>query len=151
MGIHRLPNGIVRGAAGAPKARDQLSPRHSPRCQALKRGSIERGPTARRMRFLALLAFYSRIRVDATVLARMIRRRWRDRILSGHTAFTFQIVQASVLVLFAIAPISNFWRSQKSFRLAAVSRLQSRASSLRTDEQNDHAGPHQRPASEFAG
>jgi predicted aspartyl protease len=36
----------------------------------------------------------------------MIRRRWCDRILSGHTAFTFQIVQASVVVLFATAPIS---------------------------------------------
>ena len=38
----------------------------------------------------------------------MIQRRWRYRILSGHSAFTFQIVQALVLVLFAIAPISNF-------------------------------------------
>jgi len=38
----------------------------------------------------------------------MIRLPWRNRILSGHTAFTFQIVRAFVLVLFAIAPISNF-------------------------------------------
>jgi predicted aspartyl protease len=38
----------------------------------------------------------------------MIQRRWRARILSGHTAFTFQTVLAFVLVLFAIAPISNF-------------------------------------------
>jgi predicted aspartyl protease len=38
----------------------------------------------------------------------MIRRRWRNRILSGHTAFTFQIVQAFVLVFLAIAPSSNF-------------------------------------------
>jgi predicted aspartyl protease len=36
----------------------------------------------------------------------MILRRWRNRILSGQTAFTFQIVQAFVLVLFAIAPLS---------------------------------------------
>ena len=36
----------------------------------------------------------------------MIRRRWRDRILSGHTGFTFQIVQAFVLVLFTVAPLS---------------------------------------------
>ena len=36
----------------------------------------------------------------------MIWRRWRNRILSGQTAFTFQIVQAFVLVLFAIAPLS---------------------------------------------
>ena len=42
-------------------------------------------------------------------------------------------------------------RSQRSFRLVAGSRLQSRASSLRTDEPNDHAGPNQRPAGEFAG
>ena len=38
----------------------------------------------------------------------IIRCRWRNRILSGQTAFTFQIVQAFVLVLFAIAPSSNF-------------------------------------------
>jgi len=36
----------------------------------------------------------------------MIRRRWRDRILSGHTAFTFQIAQAFIFVLLAIAPLS---------------------------------------------
>jgi predicted aspartyl protease len=38
----------------------------------------------------------------------MIRRRWRDRILSGHTVFTFQIAQAFILVLFLVAPISIF-------------------------------------------
>ena len=38
----------------------------------------------------------------------MIRRRWRDRILSGQTAFTFQIAQAFMFILLAIAPISNF-------------------------------------------
>jgi predicted aspartyl protease len=36
----------------------------------------------------------------------MIRRRWRDRILSRHTVFTFQIVQAFMFVLFAVAPFS---------------------------------------------
>jgi predicted aspartyl protease len=36
----------------------------------------------------------------------MIRRRWRDRILNGHTAFTFQTVQAFVLVLLAVEPLS---------------------------------------------
>jgi predicted aspartyl protease len=36
----------------------------------------------------------------------MIRRLWRHRILSGHTAFTFQIVQTFVVVLFATAPLS---------------------------------------------
>ena len=81
----------------------------------------------------------------------MIRRRWRDRILSGHAAVTFQIVQAFVLVLLGDRADLEFWRSQKSLRLAAVSRLQSRASSLRPDEQNDHAGPNQRPVREFAG
>ena len=45
----------------------------------------------------------------------------------------------------------EFRRSQRSLRLAAVSRLQSRASSLWTDEPNDHAGPNQRPLREFAG
>ena len=45
----------------------------------------------------------------------------------------------------------EFWRSQKSLRLAAVSRLQSGANSLRTDEPNDHAGPNQRPVREFTG
>ena len=38
----------------------------------------------------------------------MIRRRWRYRILSGHTTLTFQIVPAFVFVLLAVAPISNF-------------------------------------------
>jgi predicted aspartyl protease len=38
----------------------------------------------------------------------MIRRRWRDRILSGHTAFTFRIAQAFIFVLLAIAPLSIF-------------------------------------------
>jgi predicted aspartyl protease len=38
----------------------------------------------------------------------MIRRRWRDPILSGHTAFTFQIAQAFMFVLLAIAPVSSF-------------------------------------------
>ena len=36
----------------------------------------------------------------------MIRRRWRDRILSGHTVFTFQIVLAFMFVLFAVVPLS---------------------------------------------
>ena len=36
----------------------------------------------------------------------MIRRRWRDRILSRHTVFTFQIVQAFAFVLFVVAPPS---------------------------------------------
>jgi predicted aspartyl protease len=36
----------------------------------------------------------------------MIRRRWRDPILSGHTVFTFQIVLAFMFVLFAVAPLS---------------------------------------------
>src|SRR5207342_342600 len=38
----------------------------------------------------------------------MIPRRWRYRILSGHTTLTFQIVPAFVFVLLAVAPISNF-------------------------------------------
>ena len=36
----------------------------------------------------------------------MIRRRWRDRILSRHIAFTFPIVLAFALILFAVAPLS---------------------------------------------
>ena len=38
----------------------------------------------------------------------MIPRRWRYRILSGHTTLTFQIVPAFVFILLAVAPISNF-------------------------------------------
>ena len=38
----------------------------------------------------------------------MIPRRWRYRILSGHTTLTFQIVPAFVFVLVALAPVSNF-------------------------------------------
>jgi hypothetical protein len=36
----------------------------------------------------------------------MTRRRWRDPILSGRTVFTFQIVQAFALILFAVVPLS---------------------------------------------
>lgn len=36
----------------------------------------------------------------------MIRRRWRDPILSGRTVFTFQIVLAFALILFAVVPFS---------------------------------------------
>ena len=45
----------------------------------------------------------------------------------------------------------EFWRNQRSLRLAAVSRLQSGPSSLRTDEPNDHVGPNQRPVGEVTG
>ena len=78
----------------------------------------------------------------------MIRRRWRYRILSGHTTLTFQIVPAFVFVLLAVRADLEFCRSQRTLRLAAVSRLQSGANSLRTDEPNGHVGPNQRPVRE---
>jgi len=53
----------------------------------------------------------------------MIRRRWLDRILSGQTAFTFQIAQAFMFVLLAIATITNFGAAQISLVLVAISWL----------------------------
>src|SRR6476646_3161561 len=105
MGIYRSPNGVVtEGQTSCPLcAKGAISPlawgnrpRHSLRyATALKARFNVNFVSIVNRAFSAVGVLISRILGHRPRLA-MIRRRWRDRILSGHTAFTFQIVQAFV-------------------------------------------------------
>src|SRR6476619_6964690 len=125
MGLHRLHNGNVRG----PQAFCRLSANGA-------RSTVDWG-----------------IRHGESVL-------WRTRNgtaplaqpnFEGTNRFHISDRASIRACSFRLRADLEFRRSQRSLRLAAVSRLQSRASSLWTDEPNDDAGPNQRPLREFAG
>ena len=79
---------------------------------------------------------------DTINASRTTRSPWQSAVSYG---------QDGCAIFFGHRADFEFRRSYKRFRLAAATRLQSRANSLWTHESNDHARPNQRAAGECAG